>query len=523
MPLRNLLRHKREYPITQGYGDRSAPEGADMSHLSSVDDYESRRARTPVPGLVGHAVETHLGRVYSREVSRGYGDETGEDDKPGAGAGPGAKLREFWRDVDGTGLDIDSWMMEEVAPILMAAGQVDILFDRPPAPPGQEIETALEEESRGIDRALACVLLPANVLWWRLDPVTRQYEEVLIQEWHEAPDGSEVARFRHWTPTDSTLYDDQGKAIGPSVAHGYGRPPVRRVLYRRNVGCRNVGVSPVEEVAEIMRAVYNAWSELILGDVLQAFPTLQGPPELMSADGVPVGPQFGIAMCRNPTSGALEGIEYVDPPKGSAESARENLRIALDRADRAAGLTKPAGTTTGGTVAQSGLSKSYDQKEGNARLGKTADKLAACERVIAQTALSVRLGRPLTTEESDSIHIGYSKEFDLWTANDLADLIADFQKMTTGAGELPGVDAALIKLYVREVMRGLADDVYAAMDAEIDEWLARKADQKAEAREKFGEMLDTRTGKQGKISSDDTDEPPATDLPADDDEDVDGE
>src|SRR3954454_5537435 len=62
LPVRNLIRHKREYPdpreaaaggdvtlASAGYG---AAAGDDPAAFASDDDYELRRARTPVPTFV---------------------------------------------------------------------------------------------------------------------------------------------------------------------------------------------------------------------------------------------------------------------------------------------------------------------------------------------------------------------------------------------------------------------------------------------------------------------------------------
>src|SRR5947209_148331 len=71
LPVRNLIRHKREYPDPRELPTLGvAPPGDDPASLATDDDYELRRARTPVPTFVAEAVETHLARIYAREVRR---------------------------------------------------------------------------------------------------------------------------------------------------------------------------------------------------------------------------------------------------------------------------------------------------------------------------------------------------------------------------------------------------------------------------------------------------------------------
>ena len=78
LPVRNLVRHKREYPDPREAIDASTGPfaafgvgfGTDPAGQATDDDYELRRARTPVPTFVAEAIETHLARVYAREVRR---------------------------------------------------------------------------------------------------------------------------------------------------------------------------------------------------------------------------------------------------------------------------------------------------------------------------------------------------------------------------------------------------------------------------------------------------------------------
>ena len=85
------------------------------------DDYELRRARTPVPEFVAEAVEIHLAKVYDQEVVRD---------------GP-ADLIAWWKDVDGCGTPIDDYMRETIAPLLLVLGCIDVCLDHPQAPPAR--------------------------------------------------------------------------------------------------------------------------------------------------------------------------------------------------------------------------------------------------------------------------------------------------------------------------------------------------------------------------------------------------
>src|SRR5512147_2378233 len=128
MPVRNLIRHKREYPsiYEQTYSPQTGrPPGTDPASQSTDDDYEFRRARTPVPGFLAEVIEVHLSKIYGQEVDRSGPDE----------------LIEWWNNVDGRGTKIDDWFSETIAPLLLACGCLDIIIDRPKMPEGVDIRS----------------------------------------------------------------------------------------------------------------------------------------------------------------------------------------------------------------------------------------------------------------------------------------------------------------------------------------------------------------------------------------------
>ena len=452
LPVRNLVRHKREYPDPR---DIAGPQGEDPAATATDDDYELRRSRTPVPTFVAESVETHLARIYAREVRRD---------------GPEG-LVAWWADVDGTGTTIDDWMTESIAPLLLTLGQLDVLMDRPPVPDGECIETRADVERLGLDRCVATYILPEDMLWWRLDESGRRYEECLVMEAVEGPGGVEL-RYRHWTADGSTLYGPDGTPMG-STPHPFGRVPIVRVFDTRKTRCRNIGQSRYEGVAERQREYYNRDSELILSDTTQAHPLLQGPEDYVQADGtIPVGPSWLLPKKKNTQGGSAtyEGFSVVDFPKHGAESIRQNkadLRVDIDRD---AALVQPAGR---GGAAQSGVAKLVDHADGNNRLAKVAKALGRAERSMAALAAAV-LGEG-TPIPGVPIEVNYPADFDLFTAMDVAEASSEFQTLLAKAGTLPTVEGHMLQRLMRLCLPGLSDTQYAACDAEIEAVLAARA------------------------------------------------
>lgn len=460
LPIRNLVRHKREYPDprdagTAVFGLGFEGQGFGVAAPATDDDYELRLARTPVPTFVAEAVETHLARIYAREVKRD---------------GPSA-LRGFWSDVDGTGTAIDHWMSETVAPLLLVLGQLDLYIDHPPAPEGETIASRADVARLGLDRALAAVLLPEDMLWWRLDRTGQAYAECLVREPAGEDDRDAAVRYRHWTATESTLYNDRGEVVA-ETPHSYGRVPIVRVFDRRKPRCRFTGQSRYEGVAERQREYYNRDSELILSDTTQAHPLLQGPEDYVQADGtVPIGPNWLLPKKRNSsgTGVSYEGFDVVAFPKEGAESIRRNKTDLRDDVDRDAALVAP---TVHGGPPLSGLAKMLDHYDGNSRLAKVARVLARAERAVAELALVVLSdGRPAAADRA-SVEVVYPTDFDLFTAADVAAATADFQAIVARAGALPGTEALLLGRLTRLCLPGQGDETYVRCEREITAYLA---------------------------------------------------
>jgi len=459
MPIRNLIRHKREYPATseQSYSMQSGrPPGSDPATQATDDDYELRRARTPVPGFVAEVVETHLSKIFKREVSR---------------EGPAA-IEEWWEDIDGKGTMMDQWMSEVVAPLLLVLGQLDIILDHPPRPDREEIRSRADERRFGLDRVVASYILPENMVWWNLDSRGR-YEDCLVKE---VRDDMGVI-WRYWCRDFYASYDAHGEMVGDVTDHPYGAVPIVRLFDRRRPRCRHIGLPRYEGIAEIQREYYNRDSELILSDTTQAHPLLQGPEDYVQPDGtIPIGPNWLLPKKKNTSGGAAsyEGFDVVVFPKEGADSIRTNKHDLREAVDRAAALTKPAGSmgTDANSVAQSGISKRLDTSTGNDLLSKIAQMLGRNEKYIADLFWFV-LGNGKPDEAGmEATNVQYPMEFDLLSADELADLTGKYQLIINSGGRSPVVEQALIDRLLKQALAGLDDDQYKAMSAEVEEVLA---------------------------------------------------
>lgn len=454
MPVRNLFRHKREYPdvqqfaaqqqglgsyggaamgvATQGLiGRYPGMLGSDPGATAADDDYELRRARTPPPEFLAEAIEIHLGKIYEQAISR-EGPDT---------------LQEWWEDVNGGGVSVDEWIREHVAPLLLAMGSLDVCFDRPSVPSGVDILTEADEDEWGLKRYVASYILPQNMVWWVNDPASN-YLECLVREYWaptlatpdrmgggDDPDGgaqwepsfpgevqAPCQRFRHWTSTEVTLYSEDGTVIEETREHGYKFVPIVRLVDQVRHRTPMIGKPRYEVLAEYQREYYNRDSELILNDILQAHPFLSGAEDFCKSEqSLSTGPGYVLPMKKLPEGKGYQGWEFVSPSKDPAESIRANMAVLVDNKDRRVALTKPAGVkgTTGGTVSLSGFSKSIDAAAGNQMMTSLAKTLARVERQCAEFHQSCIMRRRLKPAERKAIRISYPSRFQLKTAEAL--------------------------------------------------------------------------------------------------------
>ncbi len=476
-PLHNLVRHKREYPIddrglTLPY--TGSGYGRDATARAGSDDFELRRARTPIPNFPSEAIDTHLAKIYAAEIKRD---------------GPEI-LKTFWDDVDGNGMSIDEWMKGEFAPDFRTFGLYDVCCDHPAIPEGEEVRSQADERRLKLDTCVMTTVLPQNMQWWRLDS-KGNYLECVVRE----PQDDGKPYYRHWTIKDSTLYDDDGNIL-KVIPHGFGIVPIVRTFDVKDKRGKNTAKSWTEPLAILQREYYNRDSELILSDTIQAHPTIQGPEDMFTADAsIPIGPSYALVKKKNNAGGTAtyEGWEFVEPPKGGAESIRLNKQDIRDQADRYACLTKPAGAqgTTGTTVAQSGISKRLDASTANDLLTKFAATLARAEWKIANLALTVLSnGKPKPAAVA-KIKVTYPGSFDLFSADEIAKAMKDFQAILADAGQCPEAETVAAQRLYGEVIQGLEDDQYERIDDEIEACIASKA----EVRQQQSEAgIDPKTG-----------------------------
>jgi hypothetical protein len=179
-------------------------------------------------------------------------------------------------------------------------------------------------------------------------------------------------------------------------------------------------------------------------------------------------------------SGATEGYEPWEVlvfPKDGAVQLRQNLMDLKDDADQCGHMTKPAGGagTDGKTVAQSGLSKRMDSEDGNTVLGDISETIARWDRDITELFLFVAGNGQVDEAVMEQVDIRYPKDFDLFSPDETAGLIGDYQTSLQGTGATPTADHEMMTRLYRSFLKGLPDDKYEQIDGEIEQAIAKRS------------------------------------------------
>lgn len=508
LPIRNLFRHRRETPdpgqypaIYQGfagfmgmasaktqdvgYGPFPGMIGADPGATAQDDDYEMRRSRTPVPEFVAECVDIHLGKIFDQEVSRNGPDE----------------LEEWWRDIDDRGTPIDDWVKETLAPQLLVMGCLDLCFDHPRLPEGvDEAKSLREVNDMGLNKVCVSIILPINMVWWKLDTAGR-YEECLVREYVDPSNRKDYdengkpidpedpgdlgdqwrrdyLQYRFWRTKDgqciSVLYNYDGSEELERIEHPYPCVPIVRLVDQPKHRCPHVGKSRYEAICEYQREFYNRDSELIMSDTLQSSPLLMGPEEVCKSDQtMSIGPDYLLPIILDSNGNRVEW-KYISPDKDPAESIRRNKQDIVDLKDRHACLEPPPGQMGKASVQpQSGIARQMSTINGNKLLGSIAKSLAKAERFIAEYFLLCFHNQRPTKDLRKQVMINYPARFELFGAMELSQMLMQFQANLQGLAltGCPLSQAIWLKEMIRQALVGLTDDQYRYIDAEVDAYV----------------------------------------------------
>lgn len=462
---RNLIRSRREYPLggipaMDWWGD-PLPYSPNIREVidyneAADDEYEARRQRTPIPNFLDEYIEKILANIYKQQITRTL---------------PGI-VQPWQRNVDGRGSSLAEFMRNIAGRLMIAMGHIDIYADHPPLPAGATVRTRGDQVRAGLINCVMRYILPENMLWWQLDLMGRYYTEALIQEFTFNRDSDRPnVQVRHWTAKDWVLWDLDGNQIGRGD-HAFGIVPIVRVFDRRKLRLDHTGHSRVYSIVDLSKVFYNEESELVASNTTQNFPILQGP-AIQNRPGEQQSifvSRFAMLTRQSDQNNNVIGYDYVQPSTNNAEFMQTRLASLKDRMDTIVGMNRPMGATTKGHVAQSGISKAFDQEDASTLFASFASSLADAEWEITVLAARILTDGNVSQTDIDNIEIIYPNRFNLLKFEDLAGMSATIQGYidSPSFGKVPELDRRTLRTMYRSIHPDLNEETYRLIDKEID-------------------------------------------------------
>jgi hypothetical protein len=103
--------------------------------------------------------------------------------------------------------------------------------------------------------------------------------------------------------------------------------------------------------------------------------------------------------------------------------------------------------------------------------------------ILAEYALLTLRHRPVSLADRDTIRVIYPVKFALRSATELIDGTSKLQRVIGNCGEAPNTERELIQETIRQLLLGLSDAEYKALDNEVELLVKTKARLKEQVRE----------------------------------------
>lgn len=347
--------------LSSYFGGRNYRDGNYLLQhpFESSTNYERRKEIAYYYNYCGPIVDIMVSHLFRRPVKREFGSLSADSLFSG-----------FLRDVDFDGASLVQFM-RDAGRFASVYGRVSIVVDRPRL----TASTRAEAEEFGV-RPYLSLVTPENLTDWsyaRTDTGRPVLEMVKIYE------GS--GRYRIWTADAWELWQIDGESdaavLLDSGEHDLGRVPVVN-LYNKKSGVKMIGVSDIQDIADINKNIYYLCSDA--KEIIEntAFPMLAVPFEKGGgSDEREMGPRNIIQF--DPESGARPF--WLEPPHSSLTEIREWVKQDINEIHRIAKMGG-ARSVEDFARAKSGVALELEYQQLYAVLSEKADNLEQAEHEV---------------------------------------------------------------------------------------------------------------------------------------------
>ena len=324
----------------------------------SETDYEERVKVTPLDNHCSGVIGLYNSFLFRQTAHRDWGSLVNDPSIPA-----------FVNDADLEGRSLNSFI-KDVNTYAGIFGMTWVVVSKPNVNAG----TRAEELAQDV-RPYLSVVSPLMMLDWEYTrSASGHYRLTYVKYVEESSQASQV--IKEWYPeVIVTSYVDMDKrevTRSEREVNGIGVVPVVPVYSSRSHK-RGVGISLINDISDLQRAIYNEYSEI------EQNIRLSGHPSLVKTPGTEAGAGPGaiIQMEENMDSGLKPYL--LQPSGASVDSLYTSIQHKVEAIDRIAHLGAIR-ETAGRTM--SGVSRSMEFEQLNARLSEIADNLELAEEQI---------------------------------------------------------------------------------------------------------------------------------------------
>ena len=405
--------------------------------LETDEEYLKRASNTPVDNHCKNVVQIYSSFLFRVPPTRDYGSLTGD-----------AQLESFINDADLDGRSFNN-IIREMQVNASVYGTCWAILDKP-----KTVTNTRAEELQQDIRPYLSIYTPENVLNWKYERLNngRFYltsltlledlinDDAIIKVWTlEDICTYRINEFKkEYAVTKPILLDEVPNALGeiPAVC-----------LYNQKSQRRGIGISDLNDVAELQQSIYNDYSEIEQVIRLSNHPSLVKTPNVEASAGA-----GSIIEMPEDLDANLKPY-IIQPSSQSLDAIMNNINMKVEAINRITHMGAVRSTTSG---VQSGIALQTEFQLLNARLSEKADYLENAEEHIW------RLFAKWQNKVFDG-EIIYPESFDL---RDFASDLDYLQK-----AKASGVQSETFKKEIdKQIARAVVDDddVIRAIDNEID-------------------------------------------------------
>jgi len=399
------------------------------------NEYDERVANTPLDNHCKGVLDVYNSFLFRIEPVREWGQLESD---------PG--LEPFLKDADMEGRSFNAFM-KDVSTYSAIFGHTWVIVSKPQTNSG----TRAAELEQGV-RPYVSMVSPLNVLDWHHTRQANGYyaltyikyiedeskTEIVIKEWNQEEIITTVLDRERKEPVSQETEQNQ-LGIVPAV-----------IVYSARSDHRGIGVSAINDIADIQKGIYNEFSEIEQLIRLSNHPAL-----VKTADVEAVAGAGAVIQMPDTMDPGLK--PYLLQPSGSNLGEIYNsIRQKVEAIDRIAHLGAIRATQA---RTASGVAQEVEFQQLNARLSEIADNLEVGEEQIWRIWA-------LYQSKSWDGEIDYPESFNVRdTANDFA-LLKVAKETATDPRVLKLIDHELVELLEEDPLLILGEEEYAYVEYE---------------------------------------------------------